>query len=66
MTVYILGVATLILLALILWRGSSAEVRRRSELPKFKILENLESDSSGIHEEKDTQDQPPTPKGNHE
>ncbi|MFP5210961.1 MAG: hypothetical protein ACLGRW_16905 [Acidobacteriota bacterium] len=41
MTAYILGSATLILLALIICRRCSPEFRRRSEQPKFQFLANL-------------------------
>lgn len=41
MSVYILGLATLILLVLIICRRWSPEFRRRSELPKFQFLANL-------------------------
>lgn len=41
MSVYILGLATLILLVLIICRRWSPEFRRRSEQPKFQFLANL-------------------------
>ncbi len=41
MTIYILGGATAILLALILWRGLSPNFKRKSEHPKHQILSNL-------------------------
>lgn len=61
MTVYILGAATIILLVLILWRRSSPEFRRRSELPKFRILANLNSGAaSGQEESKHNNQQAPS------
>lgn len=66
MTVYILGAATLILLVLILWRRVSPEFRRRSEQPKFQILENLELHSSSEEEHPSHDNQPAPPKGNDE
>lgn len=41
MTAVLMIGASLILLVLILWRGRSAEFRRRSEYPKFRFLANL-------------------------
>ena len=41
MTVILIVAATVILLALILWRGRSPEFRQESEYPKFRFLENL-------------------------
>jgi hypothetical protein len=55
MTAYILGAATLILLALIVWRRSSPEFRRRSERPKFQFLANL---GLGAPPPSDTEPQP--------
>lgn len=68
MTAFLLGAATIILLALIFWRRSSAEFRRKSEQPKFQFLANL-----GIRpdtpSDSQSEDQPPSdsqPKGDHD
>lgn len=41
MTAILIIAATVILLALIFWRGRSPDFKRESEYPKFRFLENL-------------------------
>lgn len=41
MTAVLILAATIILLALIIWRGHSPDFRSESEYPKFRFLENL-------------------------
>lgn len=41
MIAWIVGIVTLILLVLILWRRSSRAFRERAEEPKYLFLENL-------------------------
>lgn len=65
MTAILMGAATVILVALILWRGRSPEFRRKSELPKFQFLANLGLRSSAKPDEK-SPDAPSTQKGHHE
>lgn len=68
MTVYLLGAATLILVALILWRRSSPEFRRKSEQPKFQVLANLGVRPKVDSETEATSEITPSSesKGNHE
>ena len=68
MTAWILGVATAILLAMMLWRNSSREFKRRSEEPKFRFLANLRlgSHSSTGPVDSDRENQTTPQRNNHE
>lgn len=49
MTVWLIGLITVVLVLFLFWRKRSPEFRERAEQPKFKFLENLGISAQSDH-----------------